>query len=177
MGWRRPNTKQDKVINSIGWKKRRKKESWRYNEIKRDVKSMVEFYKDEKDYLLLKCLYDLINEKEDFIDRDVLMVVLKILMKQYEKIGDFDPRKHSSWDKFTKFKGEKEFVENGVTLYRRYLVERLNELPTDKDVEKQQEVVYGMTNDELKKLLRKYNNCWDTYWEQVGRDKYKSEVK
>jgi hypothetical protein len=173
MGWRRPNTKQDNVINSIGWKGGKKRDSWYNNKIKRDVKSMVEFYKDEKDYLLLKCLYDLIDEKEDFIDPNVLMVVLKILMKQYEKIGDFDPRKHSSWDNYC----EKEFVENGVTLYRRYLVERLNELPTDKDIEKQTEVVYGMTNDELKKLLRKYDNSWDTYWEQVGRDKYKSEVK
>ena len=174
MGWSRPNTKQENVINSIGWKQGRKEESWRYNKIKRDVKSMVEFYKDEKDYLLLKCLYDLINEKEDFIDRDVLMVVLKILMKQYEKIGDFDPRKHREWDKYC----EKEFVESGVSFYwRRHLNDKLDELPTDKDVEKQKEVVYGMTNDELKKLLRKYNNSWDTYWEQVGRDKYKSEVK
>jgi len=174
MGWRRPNTKQDKVINSIGWKQKRKKESWRYNEIKRDVKSMVEFYKDEKDYLLLKCLYDLINEEEDFIDDNVLMVVLKILMKQYEKIGDFDPRKHREWDKYL----EEEFVKSGVLMYwRTHLTDKLNELPTDKDIEKQTEVVYGMTNDELKKLLRKYDNSWDTYWEQVGRDKYKSEVK
>lgn len=168
MSWRRPDTKQTQVINSLGWKRNNQIEKWRYNKIKQDVRTMVELYKDKKDYHLLKTLYDLINEHDDFISKDVESVVLKILIKEYGKIGNYEPKKDSKWaDNF--IIPTRDEIEYGVNLYHYYLTDKMNELPTDTEIVEQQEIVKNMTNDELKKLLRKYNNDWDTYWNEVGR--------